>query len=187
MSNTTSESTSHSEVSQTNSSIPFMGGYLTMASVRSPTVESIFDEAVAASRRPTATATATATATTTATIKSFRIRFGGDPLDKSLLYFKDTPLYMERNGKRLDGITITSDMPKEFKADFWLQMGWPLTIWPEFVIASSDASLARKGIQSHHHLDNYFNKYVLGSRPTEIDSILRPMGISNRHLDIINF
>lgn len=177
MSNTTSESTSHSEVSQTNSSIPFMGGYLTMASVRSPTVETIFDEAVAALKRPTATTTTTTTAT--ATIKSFRIRFGGTSLDKSLLYFKDTPLYMERNGKRLDGITITSDMPKEFKADFWLQMGWPLTIWPEFVIASSDASLARKGIQSHHHLDNYFNKYVLGSRPTEIDSILKCLFVAD--------
>ena len=141
-----------------------------MASVRSPTVSSLFDEVIAASKRGTTTTTTAATAVPT---KSFPVRQGANPLDKSLLYFKDTPLYMERNGKRLDGIHITGDMPKEFKAEFWLQMGWPLTIWPEFVIASSDASLARKGIQSHHHLDNYFNKYVLGSRPTEIDPILK--------------
>ena len=187
MSNTTSESSSRpemsEELSQANSSssttVPFMGGYLTMASVRSPTVSSIFDEAAnTLSKRATTAATAVTTATQVPT-KSFPIRFGGDPLDKSLLYFKDTPLYMERNGKRLDGISITSDMPKEFKADFWLQMGWPLTIWPEFVIASSDASLARKGIQSHHHLDNYFNKYVLGSRPTEIDPILKCLFVAD--------
>ena len=152
-----------------------------MVSVRSPTIDSLFDEAIASVKRATTTTAATAitTAATQVPTKSFPIRFGGTSLDKSLLYFKDTPLYMERNGKRLDGITITGDMPKEFKADFWLQMGWPLTIWPEFVIASSDASLARKGIQSHHHLDNYFNKYVLGSRPTEIDSILKCLFVAD--------
>jgi hypothetical protein len=167
--------------SSSSSTVPFMGGYLTMASVRSPTVSSLFDEAVAALKRGTTTVATTtaatvataATAVTAVPTKSFPVRQGANPLDKALLYFKETPLYMERNGKRLDGISITGDMPKEFNADFCLRMGWPLTIWPEFVIASENASLARKGIQSHHHLDNYFNKYVLGSRPTEIDPILK--------------
>ena len=162
MSNTTSDS----------SAIPFMGGHLTMASVRSPTVSSLFDEALTTSKRATTTTTTTTVATTVATTKSFPIHQGDNPLNKSLLYFKHTKLYMERNGKRLDGIRITSDIPKEFKADFWLQMGWALTIWPEFVIRSEDASLIRIHVRSYYHLNNYFNKYVLGSRPSEIPPIL---------------
>jgi len=69
-------------------------------------------------------------------------------------------LYMERDGKRLNGITLRKESDPNYREAFWKQMGWKQHFWPVFDITTTDTYKSRKSIV-YHHLDNYFNCYLL--------------------------
>jgi hypothetical protein len=83
------------------------------------------------------------------------------PIDKSLMKFPaGLKLYMERDGHRLNGITLRKESDPDYRESFWKQMKWERHFWPVFDITSDDSSKSRTGIV-YHHLDNYFNRRLL--------------------------
>jgi hypothetical protein len=83
------------------------------------------------------------------------------PIDMSLMKFPaGLALYMERDGHRLNGITLRKESDPNYREAFWKQMKWTQHFWPVFDITTTDTYKSRKSIV-YHHLDNYFNCYVL--------------------------
>jgi hypothetical protein len=101
------------------------------------------------------------------------------PIDKSLMMFPvGLALYMERDGKRLRGITLRQESSPDYREDFWKQIGWTRGFWPVFDITSDDSRLSRTGIV-YRHLDNYFNRHFLGKCLRENPSILTCLRVAD--------
>jgi len=86
-----------------------------------------------------------------------------NPIDKSLMKFDaGLKLYMQRDGKKLTGITLRKESSPSYDPAFWKQMGWKQCFWPVFDVASDalPVSQARKSIV-YQHLDNFFNRRLL--------------------------
>jgi hypothetical protein len=72
-------------------------------------------------------------------------------------------LYMQRDDKKLTGITLRKESSRNYDPAFWKQMGWTRCFWPVFDVASDalPVSQVRKSIV-YQHLDNFFNRHLLG-------------------------
>ena len=90
-------------------------------------------------------------------------------ISKSLMKFPEgLRLYMKRDDKRLDGITLRRESDPDYREAFWKQMGWERGVWPVFDIK---APKARTGIV-YSRLENYFNLHLLGKARHENPCIL---------------
>ena len=101
-----------------------------------------------------------------------------NPTDRSLMMFS-TPLalYMKRDGKQLNGITLRQESSPNYSESFWKQMGWTRCFWPVFDITNEDSRKSRESIV-HQHLDNYFNCYVLDLTRRENPPILESLFVA---------
>jgi hypothetical protein len=70
-------------------------------------------------------------------------------------------LYMKRDDKRLDGITLHRESDPDYREAFWKRMGWERGVWPVFDINAPKARLSRTNIV-YTRLENYFNLHLLG-------------------------
>ena len=103
-----------------------------------------------------------------------------NPIDISLMKFDDgLKLYMQRDGKKLTGITLRKESSRNYDEAFWKQMGWTRCFWPVFDVASDalPVSQARKGIV-YQHLDNFFNRRLLGRACKPDPNILKSLFIA---------
>jgi hypothetical protein len=85
-------------------------------------------------------------------------------IENSLMKFDaGLKLYMQRDGKKLTGITLRKESSPSYDEAIWKEMGWTRCFWPVFDIASDalPVSQARKSIV-YQHLDNFFNRRLLG-------------------------
>jgi len=88
-------------------------------------------------------------------------------------------LYMQRDGKKLTGITLRKESSRNYDPAFWKQMGWTRCFWPVFDVASDalPVSQVRKSIV-YQHLDNFFNRRLLGHACHPDPNILKSLFIA---------
>ena len=101
-------------------------------------------------------------------------------ITESLMTFDEgLKLYMARDGKKLVGITLRKESSPNYEESFWKQMGWTRSFWPVFDVASDalPASQARKSIV-YQHLDNFFNRRLLGRACEPDPNILKSLFIA---------
>ena len=100
-------------------------------------------------------------------------------ITESLMKFDDgLKLYMARDGKKITGITLRTESSPNNEA-LSKQMGWTRSFWPVFDVASDalPPSQARKSIV-YQHLDNLFNRLMLGRACEPDPNILKSLFIA---------